>query len=105
MINTSLREAICQSVAHVYTAYNHVPCLRDYFPPLVGLDDGYTKLTQALRAVEKGEGLSLRRLYESPTRAEDWVGRGEFHLAIGASPCLPSAIKGSVRTVRSFMGI
>ena len=105
MINTSLREAICQSVAHVYTAYSHVPCLRGYFPPLVGLDGGYTKLTQALRAVEKGEGLSLRRLYESPTRTEDWVGRGEFHLSIGASSCLPLAIKGSVRTVRSFMGI
>ena len=105
MINSGLREAIRQSNAHVYTAYNRVPCLRDYFPPLVGLDGGYTKLTQALRAVEKGEGLNLRRLYESPTRAEDWVGRGEFHLAIGASPCLPLAIKGSVRTVRSFMGI
>ena len=83
MINTAVREAIRQANAHVYTAYNHVPCLRDYFP-LAGLDGGYTKLTQALRAVESGEGLNLRRLYESPSRSEDWFGRGKFHAAVDA---------------------
>ena len=84
MINSGLREAICQSVAHVYTAYNRVPCLRDYFPPLVGLDGAHKKLTQALRAVEKGEGLNLRRLYESPSRSGDWLGRGKFDLSVDA---------------------
>ena len=83
MINSGLREAICQSVAHVYTAYNQVPCLRDYFPPMVGLEGGFAKLTQALRAVERGERLNLRRLYESPSHSDDWSGRGEFHLAVG----------------------
>ena len=82
MINSGLREAICQSVAHVYTAYNQVTSLRDYFPPMVGLDGGFAKLTQALRAVEKGERLNLRRLYESPSHSDDWSGRGELHLAV-----------------------
>ena len=42
------------------------------------------KLTQALRAVEKGEGLNLRRLYESPSRSGDWLGRGKFDLSVDA---------------------
>ena len=84
MINIGLREAIRQSVARVYTAYKQVPCLRDYFPPLVGLDSGFMKLTQVLRAVEKGEGLNLRRLYESPSRSGDWLGRGKFDLSVDA---------------------
>ena len=84
MVNAGLREAIRQANAHVYTAYNRVPCLRDYFPPLVGLDGAHKKLTQALRAVESGEGLNLRHLYESPSRSGDWFGRGKFHAAVDA---------------------
>ena len=84
MINTGLREAIHQSNAHVYTAYNRVPHLRDYFPLLVGYDGAFVKLTQALRAVQMGEGLNLRRLYESPSRPEDWFGRGKLRLPADA---------------------
>ena len=49
---------------------------------MVGLEGGFAKLTQALRAVERGERLNLRRLYESPSHSDDWSGRGEFHLAV-----------------------